>query len=92
MNIRPIGDRVVLEPIMQTEKKVGGIILLANAEHEKTYMARVMALGGEAKDILKIGDLVLYENYGCTELKVEGHTYLVNKLDGIVCVLEDNDG
>ena len=91
MNIRPVGDRVVLEPIIQKEKKVGGIIVLASPEHEKSYLARVIELGGEAKDVLKIGDMVLYENYGCTELNVEGHTYLVNKLEGIVCVLEDED-
>ena len=91
MNIRPVGDRVVLEPIIQKEKKVGGIIVLANVDGEKSYIARVIALGGEAKNVLKIGDIVLYENYGCTELKVDANTYLVNKLDGIVCVLEDND-
>ena len=91
MNIIPLGDRVVLEPIMQTEKKVGKIIIPVNSENEKSYMARVIALGGEAKDVLGIGDLVLYENYGCTELNVGGHTYLVNKLEGIVCKLEADD-
>jgi len=89
MKIRPVGDRVVLEPITVEEKVVGGIIVVPN--DEKSYLAKVIELGGEAKDVLKIGDMVLYENYGCTELNVEGHTYLVNKLDGIVCVLEDED-
>ena len=91
MNIRPIGDRVVLEPIVVKEKVIGGIIVIANPEREPSYIARVIALGGEAHEVLSIGDIVLYENYGCTELNVEGHTYLVNKLDGIVCVLEDED-
>ena len=76
MNIRPLGDRVLVEPIEEKEQKVGGIIIPDSAK-EKPMQGKVVAVGKktdkdgkEIKFDVKAGDTVLLPKYGGTEVKI----------------------
>ena len=76
MNIRPLGDRVLIEPIEEKEQTVGGIIIPDSAK-EKPMQGKVIAVGKkldkDGKEIafdVKKGDTVLLPKYGGTEVKV----------------------
>ena len=76
MNIRPLGDRVLVEPIEEKEQTVGGIIIPDSAK-EKPMQGKVVAVGKktdkDGKEIafdVKKGDTVLLPKYGGTEVKV----------------------
>ena len=76
MNIRPLGDRVLIEPIEEKEQTVGGIIIPDSAK-EKPMQGKVIAVGKkldkDGKEIafdVKKGDTVLLTKYGGTEVKV----------------------
>ena len=95
MNIKPLGDRVLVEPLEEKELKKGGIIIPDTAK-EKPQEARVVALGTGKRDEdgkkipfeVKKGDRVLISKYGGTELKLNGNNYLVMREDDILGVLE----
>ena len=72
MNIKPLGDRVLVKPAPAEEKTVGGIIIPDTAK-EKPLQGSVLAVGGGTKDeemVLKAGDTVLLPKYGGTEVKI----------------------
>ena len=76
MKIRPLGDRVLVEPIEEKEQTVGGIII-PDAAKEKPMQGKVIAVGKKAdkdgKEIafdVKVGDTVLLPKYGGTEVKL----------------------
>ena len=76
MNIRPLGDRVLIEPIEEKDQVVGGIIIPDSAK-EKPMQGKVLAVGKkvdkEGKEIkfdVKKGDTVLLPKYGGTEVKI----------------------
>ena len=79
MNIRPLGDKVVVKPAEAEEKSAGGIIL-PDAAKQKPQEGTVIAVGngrvldnGEKKSLtVKVGDVVVYSKYGGTEFKLGG--------------------
>lgn len=94
MKIRPILDRVVLEPIEETEQTINGI-LIPNSTQEKPSLAKVVAVGEggfvdgqEVKMLLNVGDKVLYAKYAGSEIKFEGKKYVVIKQADILAVVE----
>ncbi len=95
MNVRPLGDRVLVQPVEQEEVKKGGIIIPDTAK-EKPQEGKIVAVGPGKKDDagkvialdVKKGDRVLYSKYGGTEIKVEGKDYLIMREDDILGVLE----
>lgn len=83
MNLKPLGDRVVVKPSPAEEKTPSGIVLPETAK-EKPQEGEVVAVGtGEYKDGQKVplevkaGDKVIYSKYGGTEIKIEGEEYLI---------------
>ena len=84
LNVKPLADRVVVEPAPAEEMSSGGIILPDTAQ-EKPQQGTVVAVGpGKASDAgnliemtVKEGDVVIYTKYGGTEIKVEGSDYLI---------------
>ena len=89
MNIKPLGDRVLVKPAPAEEKTVGGIIIPDTAK-EKPLQGTVMATGNGTKDeemVLKEGDNVLYGKYSGTEVKLEGETYLIMRQSDVLAVL-----
>lgn len=89
MKIKPLADRVLIEPAPAEEKTIGGIIIPDTAK-EKPLQGTVVAVGGGTKDeemILKAGDQVLYGKYAGTELEHEGTKYLIMRQSDVVAVL-----
>ena len=89
MNLKPLGDRVLVEAAAAEETTAGGIIIPDTAK-EKPQRGKVIAVGAGKKDepmTVKAGDEVLYGKYGGTEITVEGHDYLIMKESDIYAVL-----
>src|SRR5947209_18353749 len=84
INVRPLGDRVLVQPIEEQETKKGGIIIPDTAK-EKPQEGKVIALGtgkvnekGDTVDFtVKKGDKVLISKYGGTEIKIDGGSYQI---------------
>lgn len=79
MNIKPLGDRVVIKMVETEETTKSGIILTASAK-EKPQVAEVVAVGPGTKDVqmeLSVGDKVIMSKYAGTEIKLDGEEYIV---------------
>ena len=94
MKIKPLFDRVVLEPL-ESEKETKGGILLPSAAQEKSQLANVVAVGSgenvEGKNVgmqVKVGDKVLYGKYAGTEITIDGKKYVVIRQPDILAVIE----
>lgn len=88
MNIKPLGDRVLVLPA-PAEEKVGSIIIPDTAK-EKPLHDKVVATGNGTKDeemFLKEGDEVLYGKYSGTELEYEGTKYLMMRQSDVLAVI-----
>lgn len=93
--MKPLGDRVVIQPVEEAEVRKGGIIIPDTAK-EKPQEGKVVALGtgktdDEGKKIpfeVKEGDKVLYSKYGGTEVSINGEKYLIMREDDILGVVE----
>lgn len=89
LNLRPLADRVLVEPSAAETKTASGIIIPDTAQ-EKPQQGKVVAVGAGKKDepmTVKVGDLVLYGKYGGTELKHNGTDYLIMKESDIYAVV-----
>ncbi len=94
VNIKPLGDRVLLEMQENTEEKIGGIFI-PDAAKEKPQEFKVIALGTGKNDEkgkkipfdVKVGDIVLTSRYGGTEVKVGGKEYKVVNQDDILAIV-----
>ncbi len=89
LNIKPLADRVIIEPAQAEEKTAGGIIIPDTAK-EKPQKGTVLAVGEGKKDepmTVKVGDTVLYGKYAGTEISVEGSDYLIMRESDIVAII-----
>ena len=89
MNMKPLADRVLVQPA-PAEEKVGGIIIPDTAK-EKPQRGTVVAVGDGTKDdpmVLKDGDTVLYGKYSGTELEVEGEKYLMMRQSDVLAIVK----
>lgn len=89
MSIKPLADRVLIEPAPAETKTIGGIIIPDTAK-EKPLQGTVVAAGEGTKDetmVLKEGDTVLYGKYAGTELEFEGKKYLIMRQSDVLAVL-----
>ena len=87
--IKPLADRVLIEPKEAEEKTESGLYLPDNAK-EKPQQGKVLAVGPGKKDEpmeVKVGDSVLYGKYAGTEVTVEGTKYLIVKQSDILAIL-----
>ena len=95
LNVKPLGDRVLVEPQEEKENKKGGIIIPDSAK-EKPTEGVIRALGtGKVDDNgkrqpfeVKIGDRVLVSKYGGTEIKIDGKEYKLLNGDDILAIIE----
>ena len=95
LNIRPLGDRILVEAVEEKEVKKGGIVIPDTAK-EKPMESRVVALGtGKTDDCgkkvpfeMKKGDHLLVAKYGGTEVNLEGKEYRILNSDDVLAVLE----
>ena len=89
VNIKPLADRVLIEPLQAETKTASGIIIPDNAK-EKPQKGTVVAVGPGTKDekvTLKVGDTVLYGKYAGTELKLEGADYLMMRESDVLAII-----
>ncbi len=90
MKLKPINDRVVVEPAPAEEKTAGGIIIPDTAK-EKPQKGKVVAVGPGKDDVkmtVKKGDTVLYGKYAGQELNYGGKDYLIMREDDILVILD----
>ncbi|MDD5070580.1 MAG: co-chaperone GroES [Candidatus Omnitrophica bacterium] len=94
MKIKPLGDRILIQPSPEKEKSKGGILLPDTAK-EKPHEGTVVAVGlGKKGDdgkviplTVKVGDLVLYGKYSGTEVTVDEGDYLIVREDDILAII-----
>ncbi len=90
MTIKPLADRVVVQPKASEERTAGGIIIPDNTK-EKPLEGVVISVGAGTKDIkmeVEEGDKVLYGKYAGTEVTVEGETLLIMKQNDILAIIK----
>ncbi|MFN3801516.1 MULTISPECIES: co-chaperone GroES [Belliella] len=89
VNIKPLADRVLVEPAAAEEKTASGLYIPDTAK-EKPQKGTVVAVGSGKKDeplTVKVGDTVLYGKYAGTELSVEGKDFLIMREADIFAIL-----
>mgnify|MGYP003492531445 CR=1 FL=1 len=89
VNIKPLSDRVLIEPSESETKTASGIIIPDSAK-EKPQKGKVVAAGPGSKDEkmeVKVGDIVLYGKYAGTELTIAGKDYLIMRQNDILAIV-----
>ncbi len=89
VNIKPLADRVIIEPAAAEEKTASGIIIPDTAK-EKPQKGSVVAVGDGKKDepiTVKVGDSVLYGKYAGTEITIDGNEYLIMRESDIFAIV-----
>jgi chaperonin GroES len=89
VNIKPLADRVLVEPSQADEKTSSGIIIPDTAK-EKPQRGSVVAVGSGKKDeplTVKVGDSILYGKYAGTEITVDGKEYLIMRESDIFAII-----
>ncbi|MCI7029646.1 MAG: co-chaperone GroES [Clostridium sp.] len=94
MNIKPLGDRVVIKKLEAESTTKSGIVLTGTAK-EQPQEAEVMAVGpgavvdGKRVEMeVKVGDKILYSKYAGTDVKVSGEEYIILRQDDILAIVE----
>lgn len=96
MNIKPLSDHILIEPIAQEEKTKSGILLPDTVEKERPEQGKVIAVGSGKKTSsgniipleVKAGDTVLFTKYSPNEIKINDKEYLIAKEEDILAILE----
>lgn len=89
MKIKPLADRVLIEPAEAEQKTASGIIIPDTAK-EKPQRGKVVAVGKGTKDhemTVKVGDNVLYGKYSGTEIEFDGTKYMIMKEGDIYAII-----
>ena len=89
VNIKPLADRVVIEPAAAEEKTASGIIVPDTAK-EKPQRGTVVAVGPGKKDeptTVQVGDVVLYGKYSGTDIAVDGGDYLIMRESDVLAIV-----
>lgn len=90
MKIKPLADRVLIQPAPAEETTLSGIIIPDSAK-EKPLKGKVLATGDGTKDekmVVKEGDTVLYGKYAGSEIELEGEKYLIMRQSDILAIFE----
>ena len=95
LSLKPLGDRIVVEPIEQEEVTAGGIVLPETAK-EKPQQGKVLAAGPGARDDdgdriamdVKVGDKVLYAKYSGAEFKMDGKKLLILRESDLLAIID----
>lgn len=95
MNLKPLGDRLIVEPIEEEGLTASGIVLPETAK-EKPMQGKVLAIGPGARKEdgsriamdVSTGDTVLYAKYGGTEVKLESKKYLILRETDVLAIVQ----
>ena len=96
MNIRPLGDRILIEPVEQEETIAGGMLVLPETAKEKPQQGNVLAVGAGRRDEtgkrvdmdITIGDKVLFARYAGSEIKVNRKKLLILNESDILGIVD----
>jgi chaperonin GroES len=96
LNLRPLADRVVVEPVEQEETFAGGQLVLPETAKEKPQQGNIVAVGLGKKDDdgeripmdVEVGQRVLFAKYAGTEIKIDGKKVLILKESDILAIVE----
>ena len=89
LNIKPLSDRVLIEPVAAETKTASGIFIPDTAK-EKPQKGTVVAVGNGTKDeemVVKVGDNVLYGKYAGTEIELDGEKYLIMRQADVLAII-----
>jgi chaperonin GroES len=94
LNLKPLGSRVIVEPVEENEVTAGGIVLPETAK-EKPQKGTILAAGDGDRDDdgkripmdVKVGDTVLFAKYGGTEIKVDGKKLLILRESDLLAIV-----
>ena len=98
MNLKPLGDRLIVEPLEEEQTTIGGIVLPDTAQ-EKPQRGTVLAVGPGARNTdtgdhiamdVEEGDVVVYSKYGGTEIKVGADEYLILRESDVLAKVTDS--
>ncbi|MCB9455688.1 MAG: co-chaperone GroES [Anaerolineaceae bacterium] len=95
INLRPLGDRVIIEAVEQEDTFAGGQLVLPETAKEKPQQGHVLAVGEGRRDEdgeripmdLKVGDRVLFAKYAGTEIKLDGKKLLIMKESDVLAIV-----
>ena len=95
INLRPLGDRVLIEPAEQEETFAGGQLVLPETAKEKPQQGNILAVGEGRRDEdgervpmdVKVGDRILFAKYAGTEIKIDGKKLLIMKETDILAIV-----
>ena len=95
LNMRPLGDRVIVEPVEQEETIAGGKLVLPETAKEKPQQGNVLAVGSGRRDEdgkriemdVQVGNKVLFAKYAGTEIKLDGKKLLIMKESDILGII-----
>ncbi|HOX21725.1 MAG TPA: co-chaperone GroES [Candidatus Paceibacterota bacterium] len=93
--LKPLADHVIIEPISEDTVTKSGIVLPDTAEKEKPQKGKIIAVGpGKINDKgerivpeVKVGDIVLFQKYSPSEIKIDNKDYLVAREDDIMAII-----
>jgi chaperonin GroES len=96
VNIRPLGDRIIVEPLEQEETIAGGMLVLPETAKEKPQQGKVLAVGAGRRDEqgkridmdVEVGNTVLFAKYAGTEVKLSGKKVLIMKESDILGIVD----
>lgn len=87
MNVKPLGERLLLKVLPAEEKTASGLVIPATAQ-EKTNQAEVVAVGDSEEIKVKAGQKVIHDKYAGTQLKIDGEDYLLISYSDILAVVQ----
>ena len=85
MNLKPLGDRLVIKQVVAEETTKSGIVIPGQTK-EMPQEATVVAVGKDVKEELKVGDTVVYSKYAGTNIKVDDEEYIIVKEEDVLAV------
>ncbi|RAO99103.1 molecular chaperone GroES [Petrotoga sp. 9PW.55.5.1] len=89
MTVKPLGNRLLIKPIVEEKKTEGGIVLPDSAK-EKPQKAEVKEVGKLEEDYdIKVGDKVIFSKYAGTEIKIDDEDYIIIDIDDVLAKVED---
>lgn len=91
MNIKPLGDRILIKKMEAEEKTKSGIVL-PNSAKEQPQLAEVLAVGAkisaEENPDVKVKDRIIFSKYAGTEIKLDGEEFTILKISDVLAVVE----
>ncbi|CEP77874.1 MAG: co-chaperone GroES [Defluviitoga tunisiensis] len=89
MNVKPLGNRLLIKPVKEEKKTEGGIVLPDSAK-EKPQKAEIIEIGKLEEDFdLKVGDKVIFSKYAGTEIKIDDVEYIIIDVDDVLAKIEE---